>query len=137
MRSGTAHCIDKPGHIFNRINVEDIVQVLIASMNKPKLGSLYNLADDMPSASYEVIRFACNLIGISSPPLIPFDQAEMAPIVRSFYKDNKRIHNDLIKNELGIQLIYPDYHSGLTSCLKAEQKTSALLRFAAEDAPAQ
>ena len=133
VRSGTAHCIDKPGHIFNRIHVEDIVQVLIASMNKPRPGSIYNLADDAPSASYEVIRFACNLIGIESPPLIPFDQAEMAPIVRSFYEDNKRIHNDLIKNELGVQLAYPDYHNGLKSCLEVELETSELLKFTAAD----
>ena len=137
VRSGTAHCIDKPGHIFNRIHVEDIVQVLIASMNKPHAGSIYNLADDTPSASYEVIRFACNLLGIESPPLIPFDQAEIAPIVRSFYKDNKRVHNDAIKNELGVQLFYPDYHSGLKSCLEVEQETSELLRFAADDAAAE
>ena len=133
VRSGMAQCIDKPGHIFNRIHVEDIVQVLIASMNKPHPGSIYNLADDAPSARYDVIRFACNLIGIEPPPLVPFDQAEMAPIVRSFYEDNKRIHNDTIKNELGVRLAYPDYHSGLKSCLEVEQETSALLKLAAED----
>ena len=137
VRSGTATCIDKPGHVFNRIHVEDIVQVLIASMNKPRPGSIYNLADDAPSPSHEVIRFACNLIGLETPPLIPFDQAEMAPIVRSFYKDNKRIHNDAIKNELGVQLIYPDYHSGLKSCLEVEQETSELLKFTADEAVAE
>jgi hypothetical protein len=137
VRSGMAHCIDKPGHLFNRIHVEDIVQVLIASMNKPHPGSIYNLADDTPSSSHEVIRFACNLIGIEPPPLVPFDEAEMAPIVRSFYLDNKRIHNDVIKNELGIQLAYPDYHSGLKSCLEVEQETSELLKFTAVDTSAE
>lgn len=129
VRSGTATCIDKPGHAFNRIHVEDIVQTLIASMNKPHPGSIYNLADDAPSPSYEVIRLACNLLGQEVPPLIPFNQAEMPPIVRSFYKDNKRVHNDAIKNELGVQLIHPNYHSGLQSCLEVEQETSELLRF--------
>jgi len=133
VRSGTAQCIDKPGHFFNRIHVEDIVQVLIASMNKPHPGSIYNLADDMPSSSHEVIRFACNLIGIEPPPLVPFDQAEIAPIVRSFYEDNKRIHNDLIKDELGVQLTYPDYHSGLKACFEVEQETSALLKLTTEN----
>jgi nucleoside-diphosphate-sugar epimerase len=134
VRSGTAQCIDKPGHMFNRIHVEDIVQVLIASMNKPHPGGIYNLADDAPSASSDVIRFACNLIGTDPPPLVPFDQAEMAPIVRSFYEDNKRIHNDAIKNELGVQLAYPDYHSGLKACLEVEQEALALLQSSADDA---
>jgi len=112
-----------------RIHVEDIVQVLIASINAPNPGSIYNLTDDTPSTSHEMIQFACNLIGINSPSLVPFDQAEMAPVVRGFYRDNKRVRNDKIKNELGINLLYPNYRSGLLSCLKEEKETAALLRF--------
>ncbi|MBI3441444.1 MAG: SDR family oxidoreductase [Proteobacteria bacterium] len=134
VRSGTARRIDKPGHAFNRIHIDDIVQTLIASMNQPKPGNIYNLADDTPSPSHEVIQFACNLIGISPPPLIPFEQAELAPIVRSFYKDNKRVHNDKIKNELGVTLLHPDYRSGLQACLEVEKETAELLQFSADDA---
>ena len=134
VRSGTARRIDKPSHVFNRVHVGDIVQALIASMNKPHPGSVYNLADDTPSPSHEVVQFACNLTGIESPPLIPFDEAEMAPIVRSFYQDNKRIRNDKIKDELGVQLIYPDYRSGLQSCLEVEKETMDLLKFTSGDA---
>jgi nucleoside-diphosphate-sugar epimerase len=135
VRSGTAQCIDKPGHVFNRIHVDDIAQVLIASINTPRAGAIYNLADDAPSSSYEVIRFACNLLGLETPPQIPYDQAELAPIVRSFYKDNKRIHNSLIKDELGVRLLHPDYHSGLQACFEVERETSDLLRFPSGDGP--
>lgn len=134
VRSGNARRIDKPGHAFNRIHVDDIVQVLVASMNKPNPGSIYNLADDSPSPSHEVIQFACNLIGIDAPPLIPFEQAEMAPIVRSFYKDNKRIRNDKIKDELGVELLHPDYRSGMQACIEVEKETAELLKLAAEGA---
>ncbi|MDE2336493.1 MAG: SDR family oxidoreductase [Alphaproteobacteria bacterium] len=133
VRAGSAHCIDKPGHMFNRIHVADIVQALMASMEKPRPGAIYNLADDTPSPSHEVIGFACNLIGAETPPLVPFESAEMAPIVRSFYKDNKRVRNDALKNELGVQLLYPDYHSGLAACLKAEQEATGGPAF--PDAP--
>jgi nucleoside-diphosphate-sugar epimerase len=129
VRSGNATRISKPGHMFNRIHIDDIVQVLIASINQPNPGAIYNLADDSPSPSHEVIQFACNLIGLSPPPLIPFEQAEMPPIVRSFYKDNKRVSNDRIKNELGVQLAFPDYHSGLQYCLDVEKEMSELLKF--------
>lgn len=129
VRSGTAKRIEKEGHAFNRVHVEDIVQTLIASMNSPRSGSIYNLADDAPSPSHEVIQFACNLIGIDPPPLIPFDQAEMPPIVRSFYKDNKRIKNDKIKDELGIELLYADYRRGLQACLHIEDSVADFLDF--------
>jgi nucleoside-diphosphate-sugar epimerase len=133
VRSGTARRIDKPGHAFNRIHIEDIVQTLIASINKPNPGSIYNLADDLPSPSHEVIQFACNMIGIDSPPLLPFDQAGVSPIAQSFYKENKRLRNDKIKNELGVELIHPDYRSGLQACLEIEKETLELLQFSSSD----
>ncbi len=118
--SGTARRIDKPDHVFNRVHVDDIVQTLIASMCRPNPGSVYNISDDMPSASHEIIQYACNLLGQDSPALVSFTQVEIAPIVRSFYKDNKRIRNDKIKEELGVELIYPDYRAGLKACMKEE-----------------
>lgn len=127
VRSGTARRIDKAGHVFNRIHVDDIVQTLIASMNNPRPGAVYNLADDLPSSSHEVISFACNLLGICPPPLISYEQADVAPMVRSFYSDNKRIRNDLIKQELGITLRYPDYRAGLQACLEVEDEAEALM----------
>lgn len=120
VRAGNARCIDKPDHVFNRIHVEDIVQTLIASIEKPYPGAIYNLADDEPSPSHEVIAYACKLVGLETPPLIPFHLAEMAPIVRSFYKDNKRIRNDRIKQELGVILRYPNYRTGLEACFEAQ-----------------
>jgi hypothetical protein len=134
VRTGTARRIDKPGHVFNRVHVEDIVQVLVASMNKPNPGAIYNVSDDEPSPSHEVVSFACNLVGMEPPPMTSFDQAEMAPIVRSFYKDNKRVRNERIKADLGVELLYPDYHAGLQACVDVEEKTAALLKFEQTDA---
>lgn len=122
VRTGTARRIDKPGHVFNRIHVEDIAQVLVASIGKPSPGEIYNLADDLPAASHDVISFACDITGTEPPPMTPFEQAEMAPIVRSFYKDNKRIRNNKIKEHLGVTLKYPDYRAGLQACLHTEKK---------------
>src|SRR5690606_1325639 len=127
VRSGTARRIDKPGHVFNRIHVDDIVQTLVASMNRPDPGAVYNLADDHPAPSHEVIAFACNLTGQAPPPLIPFEQADVAPMVRSFYSDNKRVKNDKIKQDLGVQLLYPDYRDGLQACLEVEEEAERLI----------
>ena len=121
VRAGVARRIDKPGHMFNRIHVDDIVQTLLASFARPNPGSIYNLADDYPAPSHEVIAHACELLGLNVPPLIPFDQADMAPIALSFYKDNKHVLNQKIKTELGVTLKYPDYKTGLEGCLLAEQ----------------
>ncbi len=120
VRAGVARRINKPGQVFNRIHVEDIVQVLLASMARPHPGAAYNLADDDPVASWEVITYACEVLGITPPPLMPYDEADMAPIARSFYKDNKRVLNNRIKDELGVRLKYPNYKAGIDACLAAE-----------------
>lgn len=121
VRAGVARRINKPGQVFNRIHVEDIVQVLLASMDKPNPGAAYNLSDDDPVPSWEVITYACEVLGLTPPPLIPYNEADMAPITRSFYNDNKRVANNRIKRELGVQLKYPDYKKGIDACLAAEQ----------------
>jgi nucleoside-diphosphate-sugar epimerase len=120
VRAGVARRINKPGQVFNRIHVEDIVQVLMASMARPNPGAAYNLADDDPVPSWEVITYTCELLGITPPPMIPYNEADMAPIARSFYNDNKRVLNDRIKAELGVQLKYPTYRDGIEACLAAE-----------------
>jgi nucleoside-diphosphate-sugar epimerase len=129
VRMGTARRIDKPGHVFNRIHVDDIAQTLAASMQQPRAGAIYNLADDEPAPSSDVISHACRLLDLPEPALIDHEKADLAPMVRSFYKDNKRIRNDLMKQELGISLRYPDYRAGLAACLLAEEDDCPLGRL--------
>lgn len=120
IRSGVARRIHKPGHAFSRIHVEDIVQILMTSMLNPVAGEIYNMCDDEPAPSHEVIDYACQLLGMDSPPLIDFDSVDMAPITRSFYADNKRVKNEKIKNTLDVLLKYPNYREGLRGCLQYE-----------------
>ncbi len=129
VRAGHSRRIDKPGHAFNRIHVDDIVNVLMASMVHSHPGHSYNVSDDLPAPSHELIAFACELMGMPVSPLIPFGEVDQAPMARSFYLDNKRVRNELIKSELGVQLKHPDYRSGLRACLKAERDDRMPMEF--------
>mgnify|MGYP000150317003 FL=1 len=120
IRAGVARRIEKPGHSFSRIHVEDIVRVLMASIANPDPGGVYNVCDDLPAPSHEVIEYACELLGLPMPPLIGFNEVDMSPMAQSFYKDNKRVCNERIKDELGFVLKYPDFREGLKACLEAE-----------------
>ncbi|OSQ52588.1 SDR family oxidoreductase [Marivita geojedonensis] len=121
VRDGTARRIIKPGQVFSRIHVEDIAQVLEASMTHPQPGTAYNLCDDDPAPPQDVILHAASLLGVDAPPETPFDEAELSPMARSFYAESKRVRNDRIKSDLGITLKYPDYRVGLAAVLAAEQ----------------
>ncbi|RBW54143.1 SDR family oxidoreductase [Ruegeria sp. A3M17] len=109
--------IIKPGQVFSRIHVADIAQVLAASMSAPKPGAIYNVCDDEPVPPQDVIAYAAELQGLPLPPEVPFDEADMTPMARSFYNENKRVRNDRIKDELGAKLMYPNYRVGLRSLM--------------------
>lgn len=120
VRDGTARIILKPGQIFSRIHVDDIAQVLEASMRRPAPGRVYNLCDDDPAPPEDVLSHAADLLGLPRPPAVPYDEAEMTPMARSFYAESKRVRNDRIKRELGVALIHPDYRAGLAALLAEE-----------------
>jgi len=120
MRAGTAKRIDKPGQVFSRIHVEDLATVLVASIAQPRLGAVYNVCDDDPAPSQAVVAHAARLLGVPPPPLVPFEAAGLSPMARSFYDDNKRVSNRLIKTELGMRLRYPDFRAGLAAILADE-----------------
>lgn len=126
---GGAHLpqiIEKPGHCFSRIHVADIVQVITASIHQSTEGKkhpastaqIYNVADDLPAMASDVMRYGYQLLNLAPPPSTPFEQAVLTPMGRSFYDDHKKVCNQRMKKELGIQLIYPTYKEGLQNCFK-------------------
>ncbi len=120
LRAGTAKRIAEPGQVFSRIHVADLAHVLSASIALPRPGAVYNVCDDEPAAPEAVVAFAAGLLGLAPPPIVALDAAELSPMARSFYDDNKRVRNGLIKNELGVELRFPDYRAGLAAILAAE-----------------
>jgi nucleoside-diphosphate-sugar epimerase len=121
VRQGTARRIVKPGQVFSRIHVDDIAQVLMASIARPAPGTAYNVCDDDPAPPQDVIAHAAHLLGLPPPPEVAFEDADLSPMARSFYSESKRVRNDRIRRDLGVDLHYPTYLEGLAALLKAER----------------
>lgn len=119
VRRGTARRIVKPGQVFSRIHVDDIAQTVLASINRPDPGAIYNVCDDDPAPPQDVLSHAAALLGVSLPPEEDYATAEMTPMARSFYAESKRVRNDRIKRELGVSLLYPSYRDGLPALMQA------------------
>ena len=117
VRDGTARRIIKPGQMFSRIHVDDIAAVLEASIARPNPGMVYNVCDDQPAPPEDVIGHAAELLGLPLPPEVDYATAEMTPMARSFYAENKRVRNDRIRQDLGVVLRYPTYREGLAALL--------------------
>lgn len=121
VKSGAARRINKPGQMFSRIHVEDIARSVLASLDRPAPGTIYNLCDDDPAPPQDVILYACALLGVEPPPEIGWDEARatLSPMALGFYADNKRVSNRRMREDLGVELAYPSYRDGLACIARA------------------
>tara|TARA_Y100000589_G_C27152147_1_gene629385 strand:+ start:623 stop:1519 length:897 start_codon:yes stop_codon:yes gene_type:complete len=115
--------IDKPNQVFSRIHVADIANAIIyllIKINNLNFHPIINLADDYPCSQIEVIEHCHKRMGLKMPSTISFDDAKqiLSPIALSFWKENRKVSNELLCKELGYKLIYKNYKSGLENCLK-------------------
>lgn len=120
LRAGRTQSVIKPNQFFSRAHVDDIAAALAASMARPNPGAAYNICDDLPAPPEDVLRFAAQIAGLPAPVEVPFEQATLTPMGRSFYAESKKVSNARMKAELGITLNYPDYQAGLRALLEQE-----------------
>ncbi|MDQ0392542.1 SDR family oxidoreductase [Labrys monachus] len=120
LKRGTARRVVKPGQVFNRVHVADIAGAVMAGIGRPKAGPFFNVTDNEPAPPQDVVTYAAALMGIEPPPEIPYDDARMSPMARSFYGENKRVSNRLMRETLGHVPLYPTYRDGIRACLDAD-----------------
>lgn len=122
LREGRARIIDKSDHLFNRIHLDDITGGILAAMATPKPCRIVNLTDNEPAKQGDVVRYAAELLGIAPPPTIPYEEADLTPMARSFYKSRRKLRSVRLGPELGYTLTYPNYRVGLHAVLEADQR---------------
>ncbi len=120
LRAGQARRVEKPGHAFGRIHVEDIARAVLAAIAHPPAGArVLNLTDDEAAPSADVIAHAAALLGVAPPPAIPFAEAapRMSEMALSFWAENRRVMNAKTKAALHMTWRYPTYREGLAAIL--------------------
>ena len=122
LRDGTARIIEHRGQVFNRIHVEDICRIIEAAIKAPRRGRIINLADNKPAAQGDVVRHAAALLGVEPPLPQSLEEANLSPMARSFYVSRRKVASKVIGPELGLDLLYPDYESGLAAILRDERR---------------
>lgn len=117
-RAGRARRVVRPGHVFSRIHVDDVVAALAASIARPAPGAVYDLADEAPAANEEVVSFACQLLDLPPPPPEPWEALPAG--LREFYAESRRVSGARTRAALGLALRHPDYRAGLRAQLDME-----------------
>jgi nucleoside-diphosphate-sugar epimerase len=124
LKAGTARRIAKRGQVFNRIHVEDVSRAISAALAFEGPGNVFNVSDDAPAPPQDVVAFAAMLMGIEPPPEEDIETADLTPLVRSFYAENRRVSNRKLKEVLGVRLAYPTYRVGLEALWEAGEGRS-------------
>ena len=112
LKLGNIRLIDKKNHFFSRIHVEDVSNVLFKSLFKFKALEIYNISDDQPATSKEVLLYGAKILKIEPPKKITVDQIQ-SEMLRNFYKDSKKVSNKKMKNYFNYSLKFPSYIDGL------------------------
>ncbi|WP_244982596.1 SDR family NAD(P)-dependent oxidoreductase [Croceicoccus marinus] len=120
VREGRANRIDIPGQVFSRVHVRDIAEGVALALKQRAPRGAYNLSDDLPCPQNDVIEEACRLLGVAPPPLQTLEEADLSPMARGFYAENRRVANIKAKRVLEWQPAYPTYREGLAACLAAD-----------------
>ena len=112
LKSGKANIINKKNHFFSRIHVEDIANVLFKSLSNFKSSEIYNISDDKPSSSEEVILYGVKILNIEKPKSIKEKEIE-SEMLKNFYKESKKVSNKKMKSFFNYKLKFPTYVEGL------------------------
>jgi nucleoside-diphosphate-sugar epimerase len=120
IREGRARRIEKNNHVLSRIHVDDLVSLLEASLQRPDQHSVYNVCDDEPASTADVVTYAAALLGVEPPPPEPFESAVMSGAAERYFLESRRISNSLAKRVLSWRPRYPSYREGLAAILKRE-----------------
>ena len=110
---GKARRLVKKDQVFNRIHVGDIARALVSASDK-KAAGLFNITDNEPAPPQDVVKFAHELMGLEPPPEIDFETADLTPMARSFYGENKRVANAKSRSVLAMEYQWPNYRESLT-----------------------
>ncbi len=121
MLKGEAYRVVKPGHAISRVHVADIVRLLMASAARPTPGQVFNVADDEPAPTHEVVAYAAKLLHREPPPAVPYSDDAVPPGMRRFYQVNRRVSNRKALSTFGLSLHYPNYRAGLEALLSEER----------------
>jgi len=124
LKKGKVTVVRKPGVLFSRIHIDDIVEIISLSLEKNGISGVYNVCDNKPESSENVMQEACRLLGYKCPEAIPIEKLNLSKTALDFYSESKKVSNKKLLEDFSYQMIHPDYFSGLEEILAKVRNNS-------------
>jgi len=120
LRSGEPVLREEESPFSNRIHADDLARVCVAAACHAHPSFLYNVSDGHPTTMTDFFFRVADVLGIPRPPAITMEEARrrLGEGMLSYLAESKRIDNRRMREELGVELMYPDLTAGLASCFE-------------------
>ena len=118
-----ARLVHKPGQVFSRVHVDDVVGAVLWCQQHGYRDTVVNVSDTLPCPTSELLSLAAHLLDCKLPPYERYQdvKATMGPMAQSFWLENRRVSNRRLLS-WGYQLRYPTYREGLVATLAEEKR---------------
>ena len=119
IEKGTPVLAESESPWSNRIHVVDLVRACLAAMDHGNPGSVYNISDGNPSTMTDYFNHIADAMGLPRPKQISLDEAKQifSRELISYLTESKRLDNNLMRSELGVEPEYPTLDIGLQAAL--------------------
>lgn len=120
LRSGEPVLKEAEAPWSNRVHVDDLVRALQAAERRGRAGAVYNISDGHPTTMTDYFNRVADAAGLPRPPQIALADADdrLSAGMRSYLAESKRLDIRRMREELGIEPLYPDLAQGLAACLR-------------------
>lgn len=107
LRAGTYRVIGDGDTYVSRVHVDDLAHAVVLAGDARAPSPAYNVADDEPCTSNELVAEAVRTLGVGEPARISLDQVDAD--VAGMFTANRRIANARLKAELGWVPRFPSW----------------------------
>jgi nucleoside-diphosphate-sugar epimerase len=117
LRDGLPVLAETESPFTNRIHADDLARACIAAMRRGRPGRAYNVSDGHPTTMTDYFNQVADRLGLARPPVVGRAEAQrvLSASMLSFLGESKRLRNQLMREELGVELAYPDLAAGLAA----------------------
>jgi nucleoside-diphosphate-sugar epimerase len=107
----------------NRIHAEDLARVCLTAAERGRADTVYNVSDGHPSSMTGYFNQLADALGEPRPPVISRAEAQrvLSAGMLSYLDESRRVDNRRLREELGVELLYPTLEAGLRASLALEK----------------
>ena len=115
LRHGTPALNADEDIYVNHVHADDLARIVVAALQRGAPGRMYNAADDAPIRMGDYFDLVAERFGLPRPPRVSRAAANrlIAPNLRSFMSESRRLVNRRLKQELRVRLRFPTVREGI------------------------